>query len=180
MAADPSVTAWSRKVRLPDVQRGVERLELKADAGERERLARELDVDAVESVEADVTVRGWQDGLQADGRWRARVTQTCGVSLEPFSTDLSGAFEVRAVPADSPLAAYQEPEGDIGLETPDPPDVLADDDTIDVAALVAEHLSLEIDPYPRKPGVEWEAPEASEPESPFAVLSALKPRGGDA
>lgn len=176
MAADSPVNAWSRKVRLSDVQRGGERLELKADPGERERIARELDVEAVESLEADVAVRGWQDGLQADGRWRARVTQTCGVSLEPFSTDLSGDFEVRAVPADSPLAAYQEPEGDISLETPDPPDVLAEDDTLDVAALVTEHLSLEIDPYPRKPGVEWEAPEASEPESPFAVLGALKPR----
>lgn len=177
MAAHPDVTAWSRKVRLTDVQRGPEHLELKADEGERAALAREFGLDALESLEASVSVRPWQDGLEVAARWRARVQQTCGVSLEPFATDLSGDFEVRAVPSDSPLAAYQEPEGEISLETPDPPDVLDDDHAVDVAALVTEHLSLEIDPYPRKPGVEWEAPEASEPESPFAVLNKLKPEG---
>ena len=42
-----------------------------------------------------------------------------------------------------------------------------------------EEFVLAIDPYPRAPGVEFAAPVDAEPrpESPFAVLKALKDRG---
>jgi uncharacterized metal-binding protein YceD (DUF177 family) len=47
---------------------------------------------------------------------------------------------------------------------------------LDVGAPVLEELSLMLDPYPRAPGVTFEAPK-DEPEakdSPFAVLAKLK------
>jgi uncharacterized metal-binding protein YceD (DUF177 family) len=55
----------------------------------------------------------------------------------------------------------------------DPPDVL-EDDAIDLAAYVVEHLALEIDPFARKPGVEFEYTPPDEEESPFAVLKKLQ------
>ena len=47
-------------------------------------------------------------------------------------------------------------------------------DDLDLGAYLVEHLALEIDPFPRKPGVEWEPPPAETPASPFAVLQQLK------
>jgi len=46
-------------------------------------------------------------------------------------------------------------------------------DVVDLAAYVVEHLALEIDPFPRKPGAVFTPPEPEEPPSPFAVLKGL-------
>ena len=50
-------------------------------------------------------------------------------------------------------------------------------DVIDLGDYVVEHLALEIDPFPRRPGAVFEAPEPLPETSPFAALKALKPRG---
>ena len=80
----------------------------------------------------------------------------------------------QAVPAGSPHApADSAGEIELDLEAPDPPDVLGGEE-IDLAAYLVEHLALEIDPFPRKPDVEFDyEPEVRE-ESPFAVLKTLK------
>jgi hypothetical protein len=43
---------------------------------------------------------------------------------------------------------------------------------------LVEHLALDLDPFPRKPGAVFEPPPPEGPESPFAVLRVLKPGGG--
>jgi hypothetical protein len=43
-----------------------------------------------------------------------------------------------------------------------------------VAHYIVEHLALAIDPFPRKPGAEFEFTPPAEEESPFAVLKKLK------
>jgi uncharacterized metal-binding protein YceD (DUF177 family) len=50
-------------------------------------------------------------------------------------------------------------------------------DEIDLAHIVTEHLALEIDPFPRKPGAEFSYTPDTPEESPFAVLKALKKDG---
>ncbi|HEY1452267.1 MAG TPA: DUF177 domain-containing protein, partial [Roseiarcus sp.] len=46
------------------------------------------------------------------------------------------------------------------------------DGKIDLGALTAEHFALGLDPYPRKPGAEFVAPdEQAAPDSPFAALA---------
>jgi hypothetical protein len=110
------------------------------------------------------------------------VRQTCGVTLEPFDSDLEGQIHLRALPEGSAaLGGADEAGGELDLdpESDDPPDVLTDD-RIDLAAYVVEDLSLAIDPFPRKPGVEFEAPEQSGELSPFAVLAKLKGGAPDA
>lgn len=174
MARDPELTrAWSRFVAARDAPT---KLSLEADGAARERIAVQLRVVAVTSLTAKVGVAPWMDGVEARGDWRGTVTQTCSVTAEPFDTDFSGTFSVRAVPPGSDNAAFEEPEGEIDLSTPDPPDLLVDD-AVDVAALVVEHLGLELPFAPRAPGVEYMPPEADEMASPFAVLAAIKPSG---
>ena len=80
---------------------------------------------------------------------------------------------MRAVPEGSRHALPPEPELEIDIDADDPPDVL-ESDTIDLAAYVVEHLSLEIDPFPRRPGAVFEPQEPEVERSPFAALLKLK------
>jgi hypothetical protein len=47
---------------------------------------------------------------------------------------------------------------------------------IDLAAPVLEEFALSLDPYPRRPGVEFapKSPDSAPAENPFAVLKDLK------
>ena len=166
---------WSQPVRLAEVGRGAQRRTLTPSEAERVQIARALNLVDLPELSADVELAPWLDGAVLRGRWRARVVQTCGVTLDPFETPLSGDFEVRAVPTGSPLAPSEEGAVELDLEADDPPDVL-EEDRIDPAAYVVEHLALELDPFPRKPGAEFEAPEPEPETSPFAALLQLKPR----
>lgn len=164
---------WPAVVTLAEARRGLT-LHIAPDAAARADIALMLDLEALERLEADLTLRSWLDGVEIEGRWRAEIVQICGVSLDPFQTGLSGALTVRAVPPGSPNAA-QEADGVmvIDLEAEDPPDEL-ESERIDLAAYIIEHLALEIDPFPRKPGVEFEPPTEAQTPSPFAALKGLK------
>jgi hypothetical protein len=167
---------WSETLALHELAQGPVRRRLVAPEAARERIARELDLDGLASLEAEVEVSPWLDGAEVRGRWHAAIVQTCGVTLEPLPSEPEGEFLVRVLPAGSPNAP-EEPTGEIAveLEDEDPPDLL-DDDRIDLAALVVEHLGLEIDPFPRKPGAVFTQPDEPGELSPFAVLRQLKPR----
>ena len=100
----------------------------------------------------------------------------CGVSLEDFVTELKGQFQVRIVPEGSVHAPDPNiVEIAIDLDADDPPEVLTSR-TVNLAQYVLEDLSLSIDPFPRKPGAVFVAPEPAEDLSPFAVLRQLKPK----
>jgi uncharacterized metal-binding protein YceD (DUF177 family) len=183
MASDLDVRgAWREVVTMAEAQRGTAPRVLEADEGARARIAKALGLDALLSLKAELRTSPWLDGVLIDGRWRARVRQTCGVTLEPFDSDLEGGIHVRAVPQGSAaLGGTDEVGGELDLdpESDDPPDVLPDD-RIELGAYVVEDLSLAIDPFPRKPGVAFEAPEQPGEPSPFAVLAKLKGRAPDA
>lgn len=165
---------WGRKVRLHEIARGPLTLHLEPDAAERARIAKQLGLESLPALVADVTVKPWLDGAEIVGRFKATVEQQCSVTLEPLEQPARGEIEVRVVPAGSPNAPGESShELELELDAPDPPDVL-EGDTIDVSAYVVEHLALEIDPFPRKPGVEFDYQPPAVEESPFAVLKNLK------
>lgn len=162
------------------------RLNLEASAEECAALA-ELDgLDAIRklAVEADVIRRG-RDRLLVRGRVKAVVAQTCVVTLEPFDTAVDEPFEVEFAPQSEAEEAYAKAMADIEAardkaaalaEQPDPPDPIIDG-KVDIGALAAEFLALGLDPYPRKPGVEFGSltEDAGEPlPKPFAALAKLK------
>lgn len=165
--------SWERAVKLHELGRGPVRLDLEPDAAQRAEIAKRLKLQGLPSLTARVTVKPWLDGAEITGRLDAVVEQICGVSLEPFEAELSGDIDVRVVPAGSPHAS--SPEGgelELDPDGPDAPDVL-DGDAIDVTAYVVEHLALEIDPFPRKPGAVFEYEAPKEETSPFAALKSL-------
>ncbi len=162
---------WSASVTLAEVDRGPVTLALAPDAQARAGLARMLDLVALDKLEAEVRLAPWLDGAELTADWRAVIVQTCGLSLETFDTVLEGAFTVRVVPPGSLHAPSAEAEIDLDPDAEDSPDLL-EGTTIDAAAYVVEQLALEIDPFPRKPGIEFEPPPPDEVPSPFAVLAA--------
>lgn len=150
-----------------------------ADEAECATLAENYGLAAVQTFEAGFHVR--KQGpkrYRVSGVLQALVTQTCCVSLEPFETHVSAPIEVEFAPVCHHLgeAAIRKMTagGAATFAGPqDPPDPIIGGQ-IDLGALAAEFLALNLDLYPRKPGVAFEdiyvGGEASGTDSPFAVL----------
>ena len=165
---------WSKPVLLHELGRGALTLTLEPDAAERAKVAKGLGLQSLPSLSARLTLKPWMDGVEITGRFEAVVEQICAVSLDAFEQPLTGEIDLRAVPEGSPHAPEAAGgEVDYDPEAPDPPDVLSGE-AIDLAGYLVEHLALEIDPFARKPGVEFEYTPPDEEESPFAVLKKLQ------
>ncbi|MFO1014131.1 MAG: DUF177 domain-containing protein [Caulobacteraceae bacterium] len=150
-----------------------ETFELAPDEAQRRAIGAGLGLLGLPEFTARLTAKPWLDGLEITGRLIATVTYECGVTLDPFDSEIDEDFTLRVLPAGSPHAATDEKDLAVDFEADDPPDVL-DGDDIDLAAVAVEHLALALDPYPRKPDAVFEAPPVSEELSPFAALKALK------
>jgi hypothetical protein len=149
-----------------------------ADETECAALADAYGLVAVQTFEAGFHVRKQgPERYKVSGVLRALVTQTCVVSLEPFETLVSAPVEVDFAPSRQPLGepASRKMRGSAATVAgpQDPPDPIINGQ-IDLGALAAEFLALNLDLYPRKPGVTFEdmyvGGEASATDSPFAVL----------
>ena len=168
--------SWSYPIAVADLSPDGVELTLTPDQEIRAELARHAGVLAVPKLVAKLKVLpDGRGGAVVEGRLEAAVRQTCVVSLDPFDNRVNEPIAIRF----SPTAAVRPAGGtiDVGLE--DPPDPLVDG-MINLAAVVAEYLTLGIDPYPRKPGVAFKPPKLGRDkgESPFAALKKLKPRRG--
>ena len=166
--------AWTTPVRLAELDRGVVRVRLAPDDAQRAAVAARLGLVSLPELRAELTLAPWMDGAEITGRVEAVVEQVCGVSLDAFTQAVESPIDLRVVPPGSPQAqAPDAPLVELDLDAPDPPDVL-EGDAIDLAHYVMEHLGLSIDPFPRKPGAQFDYASPDPIPSPFAVLAALK------
>jgi len=171
--ARPPLNPWRDTVRLSEVARGAVQRRLSPDPSQLAAIARTIGVDRLDKLEATVSASPWMDGAEVRGRFEAEVVQTCGVTLEPLEQSVSGDFLLRLLPPGSPNLPANDEEPEIDPEAEDPPEALEDEE-IDLAHYVVEHLALEIDPFPRKPGAVFEPPPMEDETSPFAILRRLK------
>ncbi|WP_342341656.1 DUF177 domain-containing protein [Microvirga massiliensis] len=148
------------------------RFEVRATQEECDALATDFKLPAIHDLIGEYKVTGSARGVHVEGRVRARITQTCVVTLDPFETSLDEEVmvdfaEPRHIPAEPPV---DHPDYD-------PPDEILDG-RIDLGALTAEFLALGLDPYPRKPGVDFKYEnDGDEADSPFAALGRLRKDG---
>ena len=170
-----ATAAWSFPLALADIRHATKTLRLIADEVVRARIAGELGLEALKCLDAELIVEPWLDGIDIRGRVRAVATRTCGVSLDAFDETVDEPLSVRVSPRGSPNAPLSA-EGEFALDpmADDPPEE-ARDGTVDLCALVVEHLTLALDPFPRKPGAVFEQPAARRLQSPFAALAKLRP-----
>ena len=164
---------WTAMVRIIDVPMQGSHHVLEAGEPERARIAKELHLIECSHLAADLRLKPWYDGVELIGLWSARIAQACGVTLDRLDQTLSGEFHVHVVPEGSLHAPGPDHLADLDVDQPDPPDV-SDHGAIDLAGYVVEHLALEIDPFPRKPGAEFLPPSPDPELSPFAVLKRLQ------
>ena len=173
---DPQTTdlSWSFPVVVSGLPEGGAEFDVTPDEAAREELAKFADVLAVPLLRGRFQVRRSGKGAVVDGTIEGAVRQACVVTLEPFDNPFSESVSLRFSPH---APGAQEAGIEIDAAADDPPDPLVND-RIDLAAVIAEFLALAIDPYPRKPGAEFSAPEntADKDPSPFAVLEKLKGR----
>lgn len=154
---------------------GETRLRLEPDAAARARIAKVLDLAAVESLRVEAKVNHAQNGLVTlEGQLVAKVSPVCVVSLEPFQQTVEVPVSLRLAPQGLVDRMVKRAEEN-GVEDFEAPDVIEEGE-IDFGQLAVEFLALSLDPYPRKPGAVFEGAGEAAPakESPFAALEALK------
>jgi hypothetical protein len=173
-AANPGAAKFMRMLVVETVPDTGLDIRLCANETECAALADDYGLVAIQTFEADFHVR--KQGpkrYKVSGVLHALVMQTCVVSLEPFETLVTTPVDVDFAP--SPFGRARQPEnadGRFGF-TARPPDPIIHGQ-IDLGALAAEFLALNLDLYPRKPGITlgnmYVGGEASGTDSPFASL----------
>jgi len=162
---------------IPDT--GLHR-KLEASAAERQAIAEVGGLREVLSVQADLDVVPKSGGrVHVTGRVRARIGQTCVVTLDPIETEIDEEVELVFAPeAEVRKMADLIEEGqddEEPAEAIDPPEPIVNG-IIDLGRIATDALFLAVDPYPRKEGAVFEAEvTAPDPEDhPFAALKALQ------
>jgi uncharacterized metal-binding protein YceD (DUF177 family) len=161
---------------IPEV--GVHR-DIEADAPVRAAMAEVGSLREVLSASASLDVMPSGGGrFHVAGRVRARIGQTCVVTLDPIESDIDEPIDLTFAPPEQipQLSDLVDDAAESDEEIPDPPEPIVNG-VIDLGRLATDALLLAIDPYPRKPGAVFEPlVEAPDPEDhPFAALKALKP-----
>jgi hypothetical protein len=152
---------FSRPVQVDSIPKDGLQQTIEASEAERDALAKLTGLEAVRGLTGEfMLIRGGRGTIEVRGEVRAEVTQTCIVSLDPFDVALEETVDVRFAPPAGEHTARRRssspPEkADPAMESEDdPPDPIVDG-KIDLGALAVEFMILGLDPYPRKPGVDF-------------------------
>jgi hypothetical protein len=171
--ADP----WRSLVVVAQIpERGLHR-ELDADEAQRTAMAEAAGLRSVLSAHATFDVTAGKDGrFYVTGRVRARIEQTCVVTLDPIENDIDEPIDLTFAPPDQiPQLADLADDAEADHNEADPPEPVING-IIDLGRCATDALFLGIDPYPRKPDAVF-AHEVTPPDPedhPFAALKALK------
>ncbi|MGB7854586.1 MAG: DUF177 domain-containing protein [Pseudolabrys sp.] len=167
---------WSVPVAVDNIPETGLHIEAKAPAEVRAQLVKLANLRDLPHLSAvfDLTRRG--GGVHVAGQVKARVGQTCVVTLEPLENDLDEPINVLFAPRLEVAAKDDGADRRAGDEEPPEPLI---EGKVDLGAVATEFLLLGIDPYPRKAGAEFAAVKTADDSArPFAALEALKKRLG--
>jgi uncharacterized metal-binding protein YceD (DUF177 family) len=180
ISADP----WSVPVvveQLPDT--GLHR-DIEANPAARASMAEVAGLREVLSASASLDVTPKSGGrVHVTGHVRARIGQTCVVTLEPIENEVDEPIDlVFAPPEQIPqLSDLVDDAAESDTEIPDPPEPIVNG-VVDLGRLATDAIFLAVDPYPRRPDAVFEPLiEAADPmDHPFAALKALQNDAGPA
>ena len=164
-----TVGPLSRLVDVKNIPPRGQEIHVEASAEERDALAKDFGLPGIQSLSGDYKLISTAKGINVTGVLKASITQICVVTLEAFDSDIEEEVEVDFAESSGMPA---EPPTDINEY--EPPDEIINGQ-IDLGAVTAEFLALGLDPYPRKPGVDFNYRDpGDEKDSPFAALGKLK------
>lgn len=188
---------WSVLVDAQTVTNHPQKLRISAGEGERKALVKRLDIHQINSLSADLTLyREKGNVIHVNGLMKAHVVQSCSISADPVQTQIEETFEgwyadqdrivMLAKARHEKLGRLADSELPIMDESEDPEPLV--NGMIDVGELVVQSLSLSLDSFPRRRGLE-EAESVDvlvEPEgqalrkNPFEALKNWKKSKSDA
>jgi uncharacterized metal-binding protein YceD (DUF177 family) len=167
---------WEHRVRFDHALRGM-KVDLTADAAQREAIAKGFGMIALDSLTAHIETRSAPSDkpvVEVRVTLQGEVTQECGVTLEPFSHAISGELDITCMEKQRVTHEVAEVGArEFTLDDLNEPDVI-ENGQIDLGQYVIEALGEAYDPFARKPGAVFEEPETEAEPSPFAVLAKLK------
>lgn len=174
---------FSRLIAFEDIADVALIKDLTATQDERAALATRFGLVSIDRLEGRVEL-DWiklNRVLSVSVHVSATVAQTCVVSLEPLKAEI-----------DERVQLFFARDLEQAAEFVDPEDTeLIEGENLDIGEIVAEEMSLALDPYPRKtdldesalnlgPGATLLADNGAESvpkrENPFEALAALKPK----
>ncbi|HYD17808.1 MAG TPA: DUF177 domain-containing protein, partial [Patescibacteria group bacterium] len=132
---------------------------------------------------AELKIRRVEGGdvVRVEGKFQADVVQTCVVSLQDVHAHVDGSFDTFLAEGGK---SDNEEVVEFGLDDEDSSPEVITHGQLDMGEVVAQYLALELDPYPRAPGVSLAAQLAGVggevKNNPFAVLQKMQKGEGAA
>jgi uncharacterized metal-binding protein YceD (DUF177 family) len=193
MVQVPDKAPKSEIERIVDLDRlgaGGTALEIVASERERTALAQRFGFISLPAFLARVTVDRRAGGqVVVEGRLRGKIVQACILTLDPVTQELDETFRVVFRPDLAEERDLESGEAVLSAQTDAPEPLMGN--MLDIGEIVAEHLLLAADPYPKRPGAKLEdvlpkhgqtgrPSRHDQRRHPFAGLAALrdKPRRG--
>lgn len=133
---------FSHVVKLSEIGSHSHNIRLSADKAARSALMARFDLAALDSLEAEISLKPEASGVVATGRFTASLAQYCIASNDPVPATLDERIHIRFVP--EPTVG-----GEIELEADDCDTMFDDGQTIDLGEAVSQSLGLALNPYPR-------------------------------
>jgi uncharacterized metal-binding protein YceD (DUF177 family) len=150
-----------------------------ADVAQRAAIARWAGLVSLQAFEAKVEIKKLgPDRFGLSFHLTADLSQACVVTLEPVQSRIDCSFsrELHFIGPTRHKQVSDDSGADLVLDAEEEGPEEIESLHYDLAGPVLEEFVLSLEPYPRRPGVEF-APQTDEqdhPESPFAVLKDLK------
>jgi hypothetical protein len=172
--ADP----WSVAVIVEQIPEGGLHRDIEADPATRRAMAELAGLRDIFIAHASLDVTPESGGrVHVAGRVRARIGQSCVVTLDPIENDIDEPVDLIFAPSEQipQLADLIDEAAESDGEVPDPPEPIVNG-IIDLGRIATDALFLAIDPYPRRPDAVFEplVMDADPEDHPFAALKALQ------
>jgi len=178
----PDTSTFYHQIKVSELGKRASEFNVTATSEECTALAERFGLADIGAVSATVKVLDLprKEGVKITGQLKASIVHRSTISLKDVPEELDVPFELLLVSQE----VAERMDNDGTLMDPDAIeyDALEGDD-VDLGEIVAQTLSVSMDPYPRVEGEEVEIPKSKhftldEPElekpNPFAVLKGLK------
>jgi uncharacterized metal-binding protein YceD (DUF177 family) len=167
-----SSAEFARPLRADTIGDEARTVEIEANEIERAALAKRFGLIAIERLAARFTVRRDAQGIAAQGRVEAVLTQACSVTGDPLPATVDEPVSLRFVPDGDDV------QEEVELDDSEVDIIPYDGDAIDLGEMAAETMALALDPFVRGPNAEAVLKAAGvvseEDARPLGALAGLK------
>jgi len=174
---------FSRVVDVTNLGAKGRHFKFQATEEEQDALRERYSVVAVQNLTAECSLIPHGKGrFKMEAVFRAKIIQECGISLEPVTEDISNSFII-TLHQNNKKNNKEETEIDFEIDEDDIEYLTST--SVDMGDLIAQYISLEINPYPRKEDAtgkelgkeiiqDDDLSLVTEKKNPFAILKSLK------